>query len=127
VGRRLLLAALVTAAPLADAAGSRGLAFWSLVAAVGVASVCALSSFGRHLDAGDDPVASLQALLWAPANLLLLVAAASRGPAVAAGSVPRLGVTALAAAIALLTLKVAIWGLAQLYRGRVPLPKPIRF
>ncbi|HET8608005.1 MAG TPA: hypothetical protein VFL66_13380 [Gaiellaceae bacterium] len=120
MGRRLLLAALVVCAPLADAAGSHSLAFWSLVAAVGVASVCALASFGTHLDLEDDPVASLQALLWAPANVLLLLAAAARGPAVAAGEVPRLGETALVGALLVLALKLAVWGGARLYRGRLP-------
>lgn len=120
MGRRLLLAALVLAAPLADAAGARSLAFWSLVAAVGVASVCALASFGTHLDLDDDPVASLQALLWAPANVLLLLSAVARGPAVAAGEVPRLGVTALLGALVVLGLKLAVWGGARLYRSRTP-------
>lgn len=118
MGRRLLLAALVLAAPPADALGLHGLAFWSLVAAVGVASVCALASFGAHLDAGDDPVASLQALLWAPATVLLLLAAVARGPAVATGEVPRLGVTALVGALLVLGLKLTVWGGARLYRQR---------
>lgn len=120
MGRRLLLAALVLAAPLADAAGSHSLAFWSLVAAVGVASVCALASFGAHLDLADDPVASLQALLWAPANVLLLLAAVARGPAVAAGEVPRLGVTALLGALFVFGLKLAVTVGARLYRSRAP-------
>lgn len=118
MGRRLLLAALVTCAPVADAAGARSLAFWALVAAVGVASVCALASFGDHLDLADDPVASLQALLWAPANVLLLLAAVARGPAVAAGEVPRLGVTALWAAVVVLAVKLAVWAGARLWRER---------
>ncbi|HEY6054776.1 MAG TPA: hypothetical protein VIU86_12635 [Gaiellaceae bacterium] len=120
MGRRLLLAALVTAAPLADAAGARSLAFWALVASVGVASVCALASFGAHLDLSDDPVASLQALLWAPANLLLLLSAVARGPEVSAGEVPRLGVTALLGALFVLGVKLAVWGGARVYRSRAP-------
>jgi hypothetical protein len=127
VGRRLLLAALVLAAPIADAAGAHGLAFWSLVAGVGVASVCALASFGNHLDLENDAVASLQALLWAPANLLLLVAAVARGPMVEAGQVPRLGQTALLGALLLLALKTCVWAGVQVWRGRiVPSPKPVR-
>ena len=126
MGRRLLLAALVIAAPLADAAGAHSLAFWALVASVGVASVCALASFGTHLDLDDDPVASLQALLWAPANVLLLLSAVARGPAVSAGEVPRLGVTALLGALFVLGLKLAVWGGARLYRSRAPRTAAVR-
>ena len=127
MGRRLLLAALVLAAPIADAAGAHSFAFWSLVAGVGVASICALASFGSHLDLESDPVASLQALLWAPANLLLLVAAVARGPMVEAGQVPRLGQTALWAALFVLALKACVWVAVEAWRGRiVPSPKPVR-
>ena len=115
VGRRSLLVAVLVAALAADAAGAPSLAFWSLVAAVPVAAACALASFGAFLDAADDPVVSLQALLWAPALLLLLVAAAARGPAVGAGQVPRLGETALVGCLAVLALKLAVLGAEQLH------------
>jgi len=115
VGRRLLLAALLAATFAADAAGSRPLAFWALVAAVPVAAACALASFGTFLDAEDDAVASLQALLWAPALVLVLAAAAARGPAVAAGELPRLGETALVGCLAVLALKLLLFAGAQLH------------
>ena len=117
MGRRTLLGALVLAAPLLDAAGSHGLAFWALVAAVPVASACGLEAFGGHLDLGGG-LASLQALLWLPATVLLLSSAVARGPAVAAGSVPRLGVTALGGCIAVLALKAALDAGARLWRLR---------
>ena len=115
MGRRLLLAGLLAATLAADAAGSRPLAFWALVAAVPVAAACGLASFGSFLDADDDPVASLQALLWAPALVLVLAAAAARGPAVAAGELPRLGETALVGCLAVLALKLLLFAGAQLH------------
>jgi hypothetical protein len=117
VGRRSLLVALVAAAPLSDAAGAHALCFWSLVAAVPFAAACALASFGAFLEAREDAVRSLQALLWAPALALLLAAAAARGPAIATDGVPRLGVTALAGCLFVLALKAAVCGYDALYRG----------
>jgi hypothetical protein len=116
VGRRTLLLALVAAAPLADAVGAHGLAFWALVAALPVGAACGLASFGAFLDDGDDVVVSLQALLWAPALLLLLAAAAARGPALATGGVPRLGVSALAGCLAVLALKTIVFAASRRLR-----------
>jgi hypothetical protein len=118
VGRRALLASLVVVAPLADAAGAHGLAFWALAAAIPVACACGLASFGCFLDDRLDAVASLQALLWIPALLLLLTAAAARGPALATASVPRLGVTALVACLAVLGLKALVFLCGQLLAPR---------
>jgi hypothetical protein len=118
VGRRALLASLVAVAPLADAAGAHGLAFWALAAAIPVACACGLASFGSFLDDRLDAVASLQALLWIPALLLLLTAAAARGPALATASVPRLGVTALVACLAVLGLKALVFLCGQLLAPR---------
>jgi hypothetical protein len=117
VGRRALLVALVAAVPVADAAGSHGLAFWCLVAAVPLAAMCALASFGAFLDDRDDVVGSLQALLWTPALLLVLAAAVVRGPSVEAGHVPQFGVSAVLGCLAVLSLKAAVFGCAELYRG----------
>ncbi len=113
MGRRALLIGLVAAAPAADAAGAHGLAFWALLAALPVAAACGLASFGSFLDGGADPVTSLQALLWAPTLVLLLTAAAARGPALASTGVPRLGVTALIGCLAVLALKGVVFGLAR--------------
>lgn len=108
MGRRALLAALVAAAPVADAAGSHALAFWALAAALPVAFWCGLEAFGDYLEQREDGLVSLQALLWIPALVLLLAAAAARGPAVAAASVPRLGVTALVGCVCVLALEAAL-------------------
>jgi hypothetical protein len=116
VGPRALLLALVVAAPLADAAGAHGLAFWALAAALPAGAACGLASFGAFLDDGADVVVSLQALLWAPALLLLLTAAAARGPALATGGVPRLGVTALVGCLAVLALKAIVFAGSRLLR-----------
>jgi hypothetical protein len=113
----VLLIALVAAAPLADAAGAHGLAFWALVGALPVGAACGLASFGSFLDDRDDVVTSLQALLWAPSLLLLLAAAAARGPALATAGVPRLGVTALVGCLAVLALKSAVFACERIYRG----------
>jgi hypothetical protein len=119
VGRRALFLALVTAAPLADAAGLHGLAFWALVGAIPAAAAAALDSFGGFLDDRDDLLRSLQALLWAPALVLLLTAAAARGPAIATAGVPRLGVSALAGCLVVLALKASVSAFAAIYRGNV--------
>ena len=118
MGRRTLLAALVLAAPLADAGGAHGLAFWSLAAALPVACACGLASFACFLDDRFDAVASLQALLWIPSLLLLLVAAASRGPELGTATVPRLGATALVACLAVLALKAVVFACGQLLAPR---------
>lgn len=118
MGRRTLLAALLLSAPLLDAAGTHRFAFWALVAAVPVASACALEAFGGHLDGGGG-IRSLQALLWVPATVLLLASAVARGPAVATDQVPRLGVTALVGCLVVLALKAALDAGARLWRLRV--------
>jgi hypothetical protein len=119
VGRRALLLALLVAAPLADAAGAHGLAFWALLAGIPVGAAAALESFGAYLDDRDDVVASLQALLWAPALVLLLTAAAARGPALPAAGVPALAVSALVGCLAVLALKATVFALAGIYRGKL--------
>jgi hypothetical protein len=114
VGRRFLLAVLVATVFAADAGGVYSLGFWALVGAVPVAAACGLVSFAAFLDARDDAVASLQALLWAPTLVLLLAAAAARGPAVSAGDVPRLGTSALVGCVAMLVLKLAVHAAGRL-------------
>ena len=117
MGRCALLVALVAAAPAADALGFHVAAFWALVAAVPVAARCGLASFEAHLERRGDLVCSAQALLWAPALALLLVAAAARGPALALAGVPQLGVTAVVGCLCVLALKAAVAALATVYRG----------
>jgi hypothetical protein len=116
VGRRALFTGLLAAVPLADAAGLHGAAFWALVLALPVGVACALGSFGTFLDGAGDAVVSLQALLWIPSLVLLLAAAATRGPAIATGSVPRLGVTALIGCLAVVVLKALLYAYANAAR-----------
>ena len=123
MGRRALLLSLLAAAPLADAAGAHVLAFWALVAAVPAAAACGLASFGAFLDDRDDALAGLQALLWAPALVLLLAAAAARGPLAAGGEVPRLGVTALAGCALVLGAKAVVFALARPARAPDAAPR----
>ena len=112
----MLLLSLVVAAPLADAAGAHGLAFWALVAAIPVGAASGLASFGAFLDDPEDVVGSLQALLWAPTLVLLLAAAAARGPAIATAGVPALGVSALVGCLAVLAVKGAVFAYAGVHR-----------
>src|SRR5262249_20389506 len=87
---------------------------------------CALASFGSFLDDRDDPVVSLQALLWVPALVLLLTAAAARGPALATASVPQVGVSALLGCLAVLGLKAAVFAAAPVHRRPLVRPVPVR-
>jgi hypothetical protein len=115
MGRRALFAALLATAPIADAAGLHGTAFWALVLALPVGVACALDSFGAFL-AGGEPVVSLQALLWIPALVLLLASAAARGPMIATAGVPQFGVTALIGCLAVVGLKALLFGIANAAR-----------
>jgi hypothetical protein len=115
MGRRALFTALLAAAPIADAAGLHGAAFWALVLALPAGAACALDSFGAFLD-GGEPVVSLQALLWIPALVLLLAAAAARGPMIATAGVPQLGVTALVGCLSVVGLKALLYGIANAAR-----------
>jgi len=90
--RRLVPAALVIAAALADRAGAHGLAFNAILVAVPATAVAGLAAFAEQLERGT---ARVQALLWAMALLFVVVGAAARAPAVAEGVVPPLAVAAL--------------------------------
>src|SRR2546429_7680232 len=85
MGHRLLPIALVIAAAVADGAGSHGLAFYALLAAVPTAAVAALEAFGGVLEGSQERV---HALLWAVVLVLTGAGAAARAPALAEGSGP---------------------------------------
>jgi hypothetical protein len=102
VGLRVLTAALVLVAALADAAGSPRLAFYALLAAVPAAAASGLAVFGELL---EEPGRAVQALVWALVLTLVVVGAAARSPALLEGDVPAVGATALAACLALLSLE----------------------
>ena len=112
----MLPAVLAAAAALADARGAHGLAFDALLAAVPFAAVSALISFGSYLEAREDAVGGLQALLWALAVALLVLSSAARSPATQTHVLPPLGASALAACLAVFALKACVAVAPQLRR-----------
>ena len=106
--RRVLPGLLAIAAFYADGRGSHGLAFDALLGAVPFAAVAALEAFGAFLDARDDAVAGVQALLWALALALLVLSCAARSPDTAAGTLPALGASALVAALVVFAVKTCV-------------------
>jgi hypothetical protein len=113
MGRRLLPVALVIAAAAADGAGSHGLAFYALLVAVPAAAVAALEAFGGALDGAQRRV---HALLWAVVLGLTVAGAAARAPALAEGSVPAVGRSAVVACLAIFCVQ-ALLGLVAELRG----------
>lgn len=103
--RRVLPAVLAVLAAYADGHGSHGLAFDALLAAVPFAAVAGLESFGSYLDTRRGGV---HALLWALALALLVLSCAARSPATAAGTLPALGASALAAALVVFAVKTCV-------------------
>src|SRR5207253_1004246 len=63
--RRVLPGFFAIAAAYADGRGAHGLAFDALLCAIPLAAVSALEAFGAFLDARDDTVTGVQAVLWA--------------------------------------------------------------
>ena len=114
---RVLTAALVLAAALADAAASPQLAFYALLAAVPAAAACGLSVFGELLEEDGRIV---QALLWALVVTLVVIGAATRSPALLEGGVPTVGATALTACLALLSLEGLLAAVAEFRRRALP-------
>ena len=103
--RRVFPGLFAIAAAYADGRGSHGLAFDAILCAIPLAAVAALESFGGFLEARDDAVAGVQAVLWALALALLVLSSAARSPATEAGSLPALGASALVAALAVFAVK----------------------
>jgi hypothetical protein len=101
---RVLPAALALAAALADGRGRHELAYWLVVAAVPAAACAALSGFGGLVEAvpRSDEEARARAFttLGGLALALVVLAAAVRSPAHLDHTVPALGTSALAAALA---------------------------
>lgn len=117
MGLRVLTAALVLVAALADSIGSPELAFYALLAAVPAAAVCGLSVFGELL---EERGGVAQGFVWALVLTLVVLGAAARSPAVLEGGVPTVGATALAACLALLTLEGLLAARAELKRRTLP-------
>ncbi len=102
-------AGLVIAAALADAAGSHGLAFYALLAAIPIVAIASLVSFGELLDrTATGPLASLQAVLWAVILVLVVVGSAVRSPSLGEGRVPAVAASALAGCLAVLAVQAAL-------------------
>jgi uncharacterized membrane protein YdcZ (DUF606 family) len=116
--RRALSPSLVVAAVLADAQGEHRLAFYALLAAIPVLAATAIGAFGEYVE-GSSP-----AFAWTSGLALALVvlAAALRAPALAAGTVPPVAVSALVLALTLLGAQ----GLLELARGRLERQRPRR-
>jgi hypothetical protein len=110
VGARAIAAGLVLGAALLDVNGQHGLAFYALVLAVPAMAVAALTSFGTLVEhraaAGNDPVLHAQPVLWGVGLALIVLSAATRGAS--PETVPPLGVSALAASLAVLCLKTVL-------------------
>lgn len=124
VGRRALPALLVVAAAFADARGAHGLAFDALLGAVPFAAVSALVGFGAYLEARDDAVAGVQALLWTLTLGLLVLSCAARSPAAETGTLPPLGASALAGCLVLLAIKAGVAVAPLLRRVALHTAKP---
>jgi hypothetical protein len=106
VGRRLFPAVLVVIAAIADGRGTHHFAFDALLCAVPFAAVAALDGFGAYLDARDDAVVALQALLWGVAVVLLVLSCGVRSGAV--GQVPQLAISATIACVGVFAIKFCV-------------------
>lgn len=117
--RRTLPFALLLAGALADAAGGQAAAFYLLFVAVPMAAAVSLACWGELVDARvacrEEGFRLAQAALCGLALALIVGAAAAHAPALHGGAVPRLGVTALVAA---LVLFAASGGLSLSHRLR---------
>ena len=124
MARRALPALLVLLAAFADARGAHGLAFDALLGAVPFAAVSALVGFGEYLEARENAVAGLQALLWTLAVGLLVLSCAARSPATETHALPPLGASALVGCLAVLAIKAFVAIVPQLRRVALHTAKP---
>jgi hypothetical protein len=115
VGARLLVAGLVLAAALLDAAGAHGTATPLLVVAVPTAGVAGLHAFDSALRR-PRTLDRLQLVLATLVLLSVLVAAAVRSPLAASGDVPGSAVSALVVCLGALALQALVYGAAALVR-----------
>jgi hypothetical protein len=114
MGRRLLPVVLVLLAAIADSRGSHGVALNALLGAVPFAAVAALAAFGRCLDARNDSVAAVQALLWAAVVVLLVLSCAVRSSALEGA--PPVAVSSLVACLAIFGVKLVLAAAPQARR-----------
>ena len=106
---RLASVMLVVGAALADAAGHHSLAYYTLVAAVPVVAVAALSALGDVLDGtAATPHDRTLTVLTGIVLAFVLLAAAVRAPVVSDGPPPAIAVTAVVAALALIAVQALL-------------------
>ncbi len=115
MGRRFFPALLTIVAAYADGRGSHALAFDALLAAIPLAAVAALTTFGAYLD-NLERLAGLQAALWTVALALLVLSCAARSSAAETHTLPALGSSALAACLVVFALKALVAAVPQLRR-----------
>lgn len=103
---------LLLAAFAGDALGLHGIAFYLLLGAVVTTAHAALQAYGRLVELPGSArglgSARAEAALGILALALVVVAAAARAPAVADGTVPPVGLSALVASLALLLAQGAL-------------------
>jgi hypothetical protein len=105
--------ALVVSAAAADGAGMHRVAFYALLSAVPAAAAAALGAYGDALERGG---ARLQASLWGVVLALTVIGAAVRAPALAEGTVPALGRSAVVACLAIFCAQAIAGLVAELRR-----------
>ena len=117
---RLASILLVVGAALADAAGSHSLAYYSLVVAVPLVALAALSALGDVLDGtAAEPHDRGMAALTALALPLVLLGAAVRAPLIAEGPPPAIGVTAVVACLAVFAVQALLAATSAVPRERL--------
>ncbi|MDQ5820376.1 MAG: hypothetical protein M3540_02935 [Actinomycetota bacterium] len=109
---RVLPAAFILVALLADARGKHELAYWLVVAAVPAAAGSMLSLFGSLADVAphtdEETRRRALTLLASLALALIVLAAAVRSPAQLDETVPALGTSALAGALCLYACQAVV-------------------
>jgi hypothetical protein len=111
---RLAPVALVFGAALADAAASHMLAFDLLLIAVPLTAYAGLQAVAERV---DGKLERSQAYVWGLVLGLLLIATASRAPAVGDPSVPAVARTALIACVVVFCLQAIVMLAAELRRA----------
>jgi hypothetical protein len=102
----VLPALLVLLAAYADSRGSHGVALDALLVAVPFAAIAALGGFAAYLEARDDAVVALQALLSGLVVGLLVLSCAARSSALE--GVPPLATTCVVACLFLFAVKLVL-------------------
>ena len=115
MSRHLAPVALVVLAGLADSSGRSGLAFYLLLAAIPVVATAGLDAYGDLVTReGPAPAsASLQALLWGLALVLVTASAGVRAPAFDSVA-PAFGGATLFACVGVAAIQLALAAAGEL-------------